>query len=300
MVVVLGLFCNPSDFSRKEKTQPHRKKLQCPKLRYKIRVLQQTPWSFFTKLLWFPVTFFPSEEVADCGVKFYVKTESVVCPSKQVRKEAACRLWHDKHLETCVEGNVIDHFAIYFTWTMNSSSKKEEQPSKRKKTSWNLKDKNPLKERWGTLQTWLWGRRGNVRSLRKYVPGLTCVCLVLVLVLSQGFAKPNGWWWSSQSSTQQRMKFEWPQNRKVKPKLEELPKNVREKIWYSGKLPTKDIHKMMTVMTVMHKLSLWVVHPKNEMGICRRRTQESDNTRDDNHLDNVMLHVSFVDWWRTS
>jgi hypothetical protein len=24
-----------------------------------------------------------------------------------------------------------------------------------------------LKERWGTLQTWLWGWRGNVRSLRK-------------------------------------------------------------------------------------------------------------------------------------
>jgi hypothetical protein len=104
MVVVLGLFCNPSDFSYKEKTQPHRKKLQCPKLRYKISILQQTPWSFFTKLLCFSVTFFQSEEVADCGVKFYVKTESVVCPSKQVWKEAACGLWHDKHL-----------FAIYCT-----------------------------------------------------------------------------------------------------------------------------------------------------------------------------------------
>jgi hypothetical protein len=115
MVVVLGLFCNPSDFSHKKKTQPHRKKkLQCPKLRYKIRVLQQTPGSFFTKLLCFSVTFFQSEEVADCGVKFYVKTESVVCPSK-LWKEAACRLWHDKHLETCFEGNVIDHFAIYCT-----------------------------------------------------------------------------------------------------------------------------------------------------------------------------------------
>jgi hypothetical protein len=43
MVVVLGLFCNPSDFSRKEKTQPHRKKLQCPKLRYKIRVFNKLP-----------------------------------------------------------------------------------------------------------------------------------------------------------------------------------------------------------------------------------------------------------------
>jgi hypothetical protein len=77
-----------------------------------------------------------------------------------------------------------------------------------------------------------------------------------------------------------------------------LQKNVREKIWYSAKLQTKDVHKMMTVMTVMpmqHKLSLWVVNPKIEMGICRRRTQESDNTRDDNHLDNAMLLVSFVD-----
>jgi hypothetical protein len=42
---------------------------------------------------------------------------------------------------------------------------------------------------------------------------------------------------------------------------------------------------VMTVMTMQHKLSLWVVNPKNEMGICRRRrTQESDNTRDDNHV----------------
>ncbi len=35
--------------------------------------------------------------------------------------------------------------------------------------------------------------------------------------------------------------------------------------------------------------------PQIEMGTCRRRTQESDNTRDDNHLDNAMLLVSFVD-----
>jgi hypothetical protein len=78
-----------------------------------------------------------------------------------------------------------------------------------------------------------------------------------------------------------------------------LQKNVREKIWYSAKLQTKDVHKMMTVMTVttmQHKLSLWVVNPKIEMGICRRRrTQESDNTRDNNHLDNAMLLVPFVD-----
>jgi hypothetical protein len=52
---------------------------------------------------------------------------------------------------------------------------------------------------------------------------------------------------------------------------------------------------MMTVMTMQHKLSLWVVNPKNEMGICRRRrTQESDNTRDDNHVYTSRKHHKTV------